>query len=394
MTAPFAWMSPLPAIGTPTGLVRKPVITVTFGPDNAHQTTITNVLSARTSVGLDLTVSEATFTVPEPVDLFGAVYLDRVRITTSAPAPDGSGGNPVTWMGLITDIGYQLWPRAVVVSAKGYLIMADRMKNKTVGGASLTTLTGGATATDGAIVAALFAASGIVDATPSPPQLHVGQTGRILGAINPDAFRWAEKESALAYLQRLDEACAGYRTYDDAGGTIWRVQINAVPGVSPSATFTEGLDIFSGSTQKTILTAANRIVVTGADTGTGLGPVSNTQTGANGNIPNPPQYITDEMSNPMLGYALDADRPAGEGLSCQAAAIYLLSQFNLTQERVQFVTPRDDLLGLGVTIKVDTIAHTADRLDAAGNYYLQHIDREIDEHGVFSQTFTCLSGVA
>jgi hypothetical protein len=387
MTAPVGTVGPLPAIGVPTGVVRTPAITVTFGPDGAHQTPISYVLSARTSLGLDMAVSEATFTVPEAVYLAGATYLDRVRITTTA------GGAGETWMGLITDIGYQLWPRAVVVTCKGYLMMADRMKNKTVGGASLTTLTGGATAKDEDIVRALLTAAGLVSAFPDPPIIvSIGGTGRLLGAINPDAFRWAEKESALAYIQRLDEACVGYRTWEQAGGVIVRTLIDATPSGSPFETFTEGLDIASGSNQKTILTAANRIVVTGADTGTGLGPVSNTQTGANGNIPNPPQYITDEMSSPLLGYALDADRPAGEGISCQAAAIYLLSQFNRTQERVSFVTPRDVSVPVGETIHVATLGFTSSRLAMAGNYYVQHIDREIDERGVFSQTFVCLTG--
>jgi hypothetical protein len=104
--------------------LRQPSITITYGPDAAHQTTITRVLKAHTTLGLDISVGEATFSVPAQADLHGATYWSIVSITLTA----GGGGR--LWMGYITEFDYTLYPREIGVICKGFLIRAQLMRGR------------------------------------------------------------------------------------------------------------------------------------------------------------------------------------------------------------------------------------------------------------------------
>jgi hypothetical protein len=396
MTVPSAILGPAPAAGYPTAIVRTPQVTVAWGTAQASQpTAITGVLEASTDLGLDMSVGEATFTVPTVGDLHGATFWSVVKVLLAA------GGSPTPWLGYITDLAYQLYPRAVVVTCKSFLVRADQQVNTTPGGTLF--FTPGLGSPDENQVNSALSASGL--SLLSGMNLAINGTGRTLGSIATEPFRWAEGESALSFIRRFDEVCAVqqggpggpfllYRTYDDLGGYIKRSPIDMVPSGSAALTFTEGVDIYEGSGQQSILPARNKVIVTGYDQGLGPGPVTNTQSGANAYIPNPPQYVVLQQSSPMIEFATIADLSGGNGMACEMVAKALLRLWNRTQQRVSFTTPRDDDVAIGATITVDTASHSADRLGVQGNFYVEHVHRAITPQGEFSQVLTCLSGAS
>lgn len=397
MTTPTAIIGPAPATGALSGIVRQPTISCAWGTTMrtslpvglADPTTITNVLAAHTSVGVDSAVADASFVVPTLGDLHGAAAWHIVSLQLSA-----GGGTPVPWCGYITDIDQGLYPRAVAVTCKGFLIRAEMQANRTPGGLlPLAPLPGGNQ--DDLLVNVILGQCGLV----MPPlSLQINGCGRTFGTVAREPFRWAEGETGLSYIQRLDEvsfqAFSGswmaYRTFDDVGGYIKRTPIDAVPGVSAAATFTEGVDIFTGSGQQSVLPIRNQVNATGFDPGDGTGAVQYSAAVASSYIPTPPQYVTLQLSNPMIERATEAS--AGLGMSAEAVCNGLLYQWNRLQKRVAFTTPRDDHLGVAATIAVATPGGSADRLGMVGTFWLQHIDRDIDARGTFTQSLVAIAG--
>src|SRR3954452_25078945 len=102
-----------------TVAVRTPTITASW-LSGTTTVAFTRVLEARTTWGLDLAVSEASFSVPEIADLHGATYFSYVSITLH-----GGAVSPPTWKGFITSIEYTLYPRTVTVHCHGPLILAQ-----------------------------------------------------------------------------------------------------------------------------------------------------------------------------------------------------------------------------------------------------------------------------
>jgi hypothetical protein len=383
-----------------TVYTRTPTITITYGPTAGTQTAITRVLQARTVLGLDISVGEATFSVPTVADLHGATYWSKVSITLTA----GGGGR--LWMGYITEFDYTLYPREIGVICKGFLIRAQLMQmqdyaagggtSPVVGGKDMTAA--GAGAYDNAIVLALLNASGLFDGGANPPHLLIAGAGVLCGTKAGKSFLWAEGQSALDYIQALDAISvnqlsgvwSGYRTYDEAAGTISRGPIVAIPAGSPAWTFTEGVDIFSGATQQTIVDAKNKIVVTGYDAGGGSGAVNYTIQVANSHIPTPPQYIAEQISSPLIERQLSGD--PGDGFACEDVANFQITQWNRTQVKVTFATPRDDTILLSDTISVSAAGGGVDRLGVSGNFWVQRLECSIGADGAFTQHIVALTG--
>jgi hypothetical protein len=382
---------------------RTSSVTITYGPTAGAQTTITRVLQARTVVGLDIAVSEATFSVPTTTDLHGATYWSIVSITLSA----GGGGR--LWMGYIVEFDYTLYPREIGVICKGFLVRAQLMQMQDYaagGGTAGTTLGGkdmtaaGAGAFDNGIVVALLNASGLFDGGANPPHLLIAGAGVLCGTIAGKSFLWAEGQSALDYIAALDAISvnnlsgtwSGYRTYDEAAGTISRGPIVAIPAGTAAWTFTEGVDIFSGDTTQQILDAKNKIIVTGYDAGLGTGAVNYTIAVANSHIPTPPQYITEQINSPLIERQLSAD--PGNGFACEDVANFQITQWNRTQVKVTFATPRDDTILLSDTIGVSAAGGGVGRLGVAGNFWVKRLECAIDPDGAFTQRITALTGGA
>lgn len=371
-----------PGAGSPTSVVRSPgyLITVATVP-------LTEIFSARVSLGFDLQVGQAVVQVP----VLTAQMVMWAYVTIKLYASTAVGVI-TSFEGWITEIDYTLWPRSVGLVCSGLLIRADTKHNPAVAG---TDLVGANGATDQSIVTAVLNACGLVmGAGPGYVNGTIGGTGVTLGAFARQNFLWAEGESGLAYIQRLDEVCLGYRTFDDVAGQINRKLISVVPTASPVATFTEGLDIESGTTQETVTAIRNRVVVTGYDQGLGGGPSTSSAQQISNFIPTvfgAAQYVSQQVSSPLIERALAAD--PGPGLSCEDVATYTLTQTNRKQTKTTFVTPRDDVISPGDTIAIHGAAGVADRLGVHTTFWVQNIERELTEKGAFSQTLTCLSGV-
>jgi len=75
-------------------------------------------------------------------------------------------------------------------------------------------------------------------------------------------------------------------------------------------------------------------------------------------------------------------------LACEAVATFLLGEYNCVLDTLEFATPRDDLLGPGQTIHLDSPRLGVTNPDQ--HYWLQRLEITVDERGAFTQRLTCL----
>jgi hypothetical protein len=343
--------------------------------------------------------------VPEEVDLAGATYFSYVTITL-----DG-GGSPPTWKGFITGFDFAYYPRGITVHCSGALILAQLQEGPTYTAGAGTAGTGTGHDTIGGTLLVPANLSGTDDASIVNFLLSeasaatflgsLGGTGRTLGTFTTAPFRWAERESALSAIQRVDQMSAQlsggnwllYRTYDTYGGSIDRLLIDTVPLGSPVLTFTEGVDIFAGRGGKDILQSKNRVTVSGYDAGKGAGAVNYTVEIANAYL-TAASFITLSVDNPMIEVQSEADVVGTTGISCEGVANALIRQWRRTQERAIFTTPLDVAPALGDTIAITTPSTTPERLGTVGDYWVQHVARSIGPDGTFGVELTIVRGAS
>ncbi len=373
--------------------VRTPAVTVTGQ---------TKVLRAHTAFGLDLAVSEASYTIAS-VDY----AADAPALFSAVTIQIGAHG---TWDGYVTEVDTTYYPGELTVQCRGPLIKAQLTTMQDYASTTSVTGQGGKLMVpndlsgvgDGTIIANILGTLGITSSV-SP---GIQGTNRFLGTIALTPFIWAEGESALSFMQRLDEACAWqpggvgnwlqYRTYDDVGGVVSRAPIDPVPTGSPSLTFTEGVDIWRGTSGHDILTKKNKVTVTGFDTGGGSGAVNYTLLGSAGVLPTDTAL---QVSNPMIECQTETDpvaRGGGfyNGLSCEALVNALIYAWNRKQEKITFTTPEDVDVSVGDTIAIATPSTLPERLGIVGDCWVQRVERDIADDGTFSLNLTVLKGAA
>lgn len=371
---------------------------------------IPKILSARCSFGYDIEVSEATVYVP--VSPGFQLYDQNMVLSMGAGT-----NNVVRFNGLLRKYDYSLYPRMLGLQCYGHLVRAQQYENSqqgaVPGGLELNDLVGASTTTD---QAAVVAALGRV------PQLsfsagNIGGTGVTFGTAaswTPSAYFWrsgtfktteqftgSKGETALEYCQRWDAVSAVYtnntspagfyRLYEQIGGTIRRSLLGSRPRGVVDYTFTEGVDIWQGSSGREY-PIANRVYVQGRDTGL-IGPISNIlSTTIQSNNPFMPgsEQHTYTFSSPMLERALDTS--SGSGMSCETVANALMLDVNRETVRCDFTTARDDLLGPGSTVLVQGPGGAPDRLGIGENLWVTHVDVTVDTNGSFSQRLSCLGG--
>lgn len=373
-----------------------------------------NILSARCSFGYDMQVSEATVYVPVSP---GFQLYDQNLVLRQ-----GAGTNNVTrFDGLFRKYDYTLYPRMLGLVCYGHLIRAQQYENSqqgaVPGGLELNDIIGATTSTDqAAVVAALNRVPGL-----SFSAGNIGGTGVVFGGVrnasNPfgpspwfwrsGSFRTTEQfsgskgETALEYCQRWDAVSAVYtnntapsgfyRLYEQVGGTIRRSLLGSRPRSVIDFTFTEGIDIWQGSSSREY-PIANRVYVQGFDTGL-IGPVSNIlSTTIQSNNPFMPQseQHTFTFSSPMIERPLDSS--PGIGMSCETVANALMLDVNRETVRCDFTTTRDDLIGPGSTVLVQGPGGAPDRLGIGEPLWVTHVDVSVDTDGSFSQRLSCLGG--
>jgi hypothetical protein len=232
--------------------------------------------------------------------------------------------------------------------------------------------------------------------------------------LPPGPFTWAEGQSGLSYIEQLDEmsvpddASGRYRTLESLDGTIYRYKEATAPAGTADFTFTEGVDVLEARISRDPSQAANRITVTGAPmpvaltlggTGTELSFSSDARFTVGsatapylppGLPPGPEGYpeVTFQFSNPLIEKSTIAQLPTYDVVSCQAVADFLLGEYNAVLDTLEFSTPRDDLLGPGQTIHLQS--PRLGLTDPTRHYWLQHLDVELDERGQFTQRLRLL----
>jgi len=273
----------------------------------------------------------------------------------------------------------------------GKLVLAERYENPT----QLDMSNAGVGATDEVLVSTALYYCNLAGAwTPADAptaMTGIGGTGKTLGTVAKDrAFSWFAGASGIAFIDMLDGVCLGYRTYDTFDGTIKRTQITTIPAASGSATFTEHVDILAATDTTTILEASNRVIVSGFAGMLGNAPISYTASGGNSFlvVDGVQWYVTSNLGSATIEKQNTAD--AGDGLSCEEVANWLLDERNRYRERVELTTPRDDVIEPGNTIAV--VSPTRLGIDSR-RFWVETVTARIDQAGSFTQSFTCLSGV-
>jgi len=244
-------------------------------------------------------------------------------------------GNVVTGEYLNSDGSFQL-------TAYGPLWQLSKRFNPNPNGLTLTDLLGGP-GTDQAIVTAVLAALGIANIG------TIEGTGITRGSLAPSAFTWNRGVSGLAYLRELDRGSVGYRMVEE-GEDISRRFLSRRPVITPDATFTEGVDIFSGArTTKTDLDRYSAWAVSGFNYGDDSDPVYSVD-------PDPPGAVPIRtLQSDMIERTLDAS--PGVGLSAEAVRQFLQDEEDHDRLFVRSLsTPRDDVIAIGDTHLIASLA--------------------------------------
>ncbi len=375
--------------------------------------------SATCSFGFDQRVAEATVRRTGGGEV-NVNYWSPIEIRMGTTPGLGAA---VRFNGYVMPVDNTLFPIDAVLTCKGNLYRAQWVRNQEEGGTDLSNAAAGVA--DEQQVLNVLGKCGVTNGQAGPvTSATVGGTGKALGSLfvgnesdnfTPQPWTWAEGEPGLSVVERLDEvsvpddASGRYRTFESLGGTIFRTKLSTTPTATPDFTFTEGVDVLEARITRDPAGAANRVTVTGAPiplTGSTLpGVVAACQfTATTGfapylppGLPHPPDTISAEyptgfpvvgmsFSSPLIEKELVAD--AGSAVACEAVATYLLAEYNCVIDTLEFSTPRDDLLGPGQTIHLDS-----PRLgitDPAQHYWLQRLEVTTDEQGAFTQRLTCI----
>lgn len=338
---------------------------------------VDNVISASVSLGYDMHFGNAKVVVAGPNP--GGTYFDDLSIVVS----DGSQTH--TWFsGLLLAVDFDLYPQTVTLNARGRLWQAAQFKltgdlfgvAQLKDGLFLDDLIGAPSGTDQDIVQAALAMASLGGS--------IGGNSRVYGTIAPGEFAWKENESALSYIQRLDAISGGFRTFETTGGAIFRSQVSSVPGGGINNTFEEGVDIASGSANKTVLESFNAVRVSGYDVGDFLEPRIFYVSGS-GVIDGTNTFTFDSK---MIERR--AESSEGEGMSCEFLANFWLGQLNREIIKLTLVTPRNDDIGPGQVHQING----ANRLGTSDQLWVQRVDKNYSSSGVISQSITYVGGGA
>lgn len=343
------------------------------------------ILGASVSYGFDLRVAEATVHCTDKPSW--ATYGSQIHISLAASQQQANRQGP-RFVGTIVEFDYQYWPRQVDLICRGWLYAAQIFQPVSGsfdfgsdpypqnGGIDLSN--GGAGTPDFGIILNILQIAQVQGYV--GPIGQIGGTSHVFGTVIPESCRWAEGQSALDAIDMFDSICLGYRTFDVPGAVV-RKQISANPSAANVvATFTEGVDIFSGQGQYSILNTYNQFVVTGGTKKAVNAPYSCTVPSSAPAVP-----VPEQTSSALIEKSLVSD--PGPGLSCQEVATWRQGEVGHPLASIRLDTPRDDLIQPGDTVRINSTW----RLGATQQlYWVQRVDTELTETGVFSQTLTCI----
>lgn len=426
-------------------IVRTPVITAV---DTTTSTTIPSVLSASCSFGYDIHVATAEIHVP-PTSLTGLNYWDDLQLTlgTNRESHVRFKGfiTGFDWTLYPVEVAVKCSGHLILADRFENQQAGGTQVAGTGAGAGLeyghTPFTPGLT--DAPLTATVNPATldGICKLVLNLCGITVAMvtdgvtghstilgTGQVLGTVAVQDYLWSQGENGLSYLQRIEEIALGYRSFDVMDGTIARKMVSTVIGLitawssvtayvignmvsqggvnyicilgntnqlPPNATywkvlvtFTEGVDIFSGKSPRSVLPLRNGVLAQGYTESNGSNHTS-ARSLASTYVPTPPGTIWQDLTSRLMECTNPLDIALGVGISCYSAAGWLLNELNQLQVKLDMETFREDLISPG-----DIVAIAAPtRLNLATTpLWVQHVDVSVSDKGAFTQRLGCLRG--
>lgn len=362
----------------PTATVRTPYLQV---KSNGTALSSSYVRSATCSMGYDQQIMEATVVVKDA----SALPARGAWITVKMGASSGTA--TIRFAGYLVEYDYSLWPYSVSLLCKGPLIKAQQYNNPTPNGTDLTN--SGVGKTDQAMITQILTACGVV--TGSNYTVSIGGTGRVLGKVATKYYKWYHNDDGLSAIQNLDQICLGYRLFESIDGsgnlTVTRLQVSILPSGGSTWSFTEGTDIYEATHQDTILNSYNSFLVAGFNPDKAQ---ANATTYTHTYATALPWTQLWSLSSSLIEYANTADRPSGEGMSCQEVAEWANTEYNsgLSLHKIPFTTPRDDLVLPGQIFDVSSTHLNW----VGGQLWVQNVVNEITEANVYSQRIVGITG--
>lgn len=306
---------PVPAPVLGSGAWRQaPYLTVSTDDDEP----VPYVMDATIIYGLDLTVATATVTCSQDPGLPNNTWIN---VTAGAGL-----FNQLRFRGLFRRRRVALWPHTFTMQLTGSLSLAARFQQAAglgipsfinerlpVTGLSLFQLLGsqdtpaaetnrrafltGQPANDQNIVLAVL--TRVPDLIVDPAD--IGGTGHVFGSLAWRQLSWTPGQTALAYIQNLDKVCLGYRTFETLGGRVVRRQAFGYPTGDAAWSFTEGVDIWDASGDRSIEQLINSAYVEGYAIGGKPGIISGSTIGLQGNDFQPAnQPYLDTFNSPLI----------------------------------------------------------------------------------------------
>lgn len=347
--------------------------------------TMTRAVSARCTFSFDTRIAEAEVTYTSGESL-SPTYWDQVEIYADANTRPAT---TLRFRGNVLFFDNSFWPAQVTMHCKGQLYAAEFTKNPNDGGSDMSNAAAGQTDEDQ--VRSVLTTCGVPYVSG-----NIDGTGQLLGTdafsgsgfVSP--FTWLQGESGLSYIERLDEisvpdaANGKYRTFETLAGDVYRIKINPNPETAAADfTFTEGVDLLDARVRHDISTVANKVRVVGFDDGllnaADLpGAEEWTESEASPYLPAGTDAAY-ELSSPMIERSTIAQ--SGNGIACQAVAIFEVTARDVETVEVDFTTYRGDLLGPGQVIQLT--APTV--LGVNQKLWLRSLTVEVTAQGAFHQ---------
>ncbi len=187
---------------------------------------------------------------------------------------------------------------------------------------------------DAVIIRNLLEAHGI-----PPPDAHIESSGWTVAATNTLVL--SENDVAWPIIEEMDKI-AGYVTYERKVG-IWRQRLALAPGITPTWTYIEGVNIFSARRTLDTTGIENKVVVTGLT-------YEGVETTAEASAPNT-YLIKTRPTNPYIAGEISSDLIEDDAKAQEVATRYV-SDHNRSPDGAQMTVPGNPLLDPGVSIKV------------------------------------------
>jgi hypothetical protein len=333
----------------------------------ANGTLIPGVVGATIVHGLDLPYATATVDLaPDSAIPNAATAIPQnaeIRIVVGAGT-----FNQLRFVGFYKRQRVTMWPYTFSLVCRGRYGLAHEYQQSEgvtiptfvnqklpVTGINIFQLLNGAEPTDQNIVLAVLNRVPSLNVDPA----DIGGTGRHFGLLAWRDMSWTPFQTAGAYIQQLDRVCLGFRTFESLGGRVMRRQIRGYPNGSADTQFTEGVDVWEATGDRSIEELINAVYVEGYPVGGNPGiinsylPSTNPIQGDAGDNPHIEQFNSPLIEGIDTGDPGSLEWPALiQGLTPHEVALWRMDEGNRQLVNVDLLTFRDDILFPSRTIAV------------------------------------------